>query len=148
MALRSLKDPFVSIGGVDFSDNVSLVMIHEEETSVTESIVAGQEWAHNTPSKKGRWNAQITFEFDGYAAAQFESKMVALLPEPLGVSSNPDSQPLIVRPSAGAVSADNPQYTGDIVLSGFDPFGAGQVGNQITFNATFPGDGSLTRTTS
>ena len=148
MALRSLKDPFVSIGGTDFSDYVSLIMIHEEETAVTESIVAGQEWAHNTPSGKGRWSITVTFEFDGYAANQFETMFNSLLPEPLGASSNPTVQPFIARPSAGAVSADNPQRAGNIVLSNFDPFGAGQVGQTVVFNATFPGDGALTRTTS
>ena len=148
MARFSLKNPSITIGGTDFSSDVSQVMLDIQQTGVTESITAGNEWAENTPSGKGRWSVTITFEVDGYSTSQVEGQLLGLMPPPIGADSNPASQPIVIKADDGAVSASNPSWTGNAVLSAYQPLGSGQVGQVVRFTQTWVGDGTLTRATS
>ena len=151
MARYSLKNPFISIGGEDFSSDVSQVMLDIQHTGVVQSITAGNDWAENTPSGKGMWTLTVTFESDGFdntgAAEDLEKKLADLLPAPIGTATA-QSQPVIIRPDSAAVGMTNPQWTGNAVLSNIQPFGSGQVGQVVRFTQTWVGDGALTKTTS
>ena len=148
MARMVLKSPTISIGGTDFSDDVSQVMLNLQMTGVTETITAGSDWAENTPSGKGRWSVTITFESDGFGTGNLDGKLDALLPAPIGSPGTAQVQQIIIKPDSGATSASNPSFTGNAVLSSIDPLGGGQVGQVIRHTQTWVGDGPLTRATS
>ena len=147
MARFVLKKPFFSLGGEDMSADVSQVMLTKGHTAVTQSITAGNDWAENTPSGKGMWSMAVTFEVDGYDAANVMGHLHTFFQEPIG-SASVASQPVVVRPDAGTVSTSNPQEAGNAVLQSIEPLGSGQVGSVVTFTLNLVGDGALTRTTS
>ena len=102
MARFSLKNPSITIAGTDFSSDVSQVMLDIQQTGVTESITAGNDWAENTPSGKGRWSVTITFEVDGYSTSQVEGQLQAIMPPPIGADSNPASQAIVIKADSGS----------------------------------------------
>ena len=143
MAKFRLKNPYITINSVDFTGDVSQVMIHEEQTGVTESIVSGDDWVHNTPSGKGRATLTVTFIADGYAAADVDGRLRAVLPTPVGTSTSA-SVAIAIRPDGAAQSATNRTRTQNFVLNGYDGFGGGQVGSVPTITMTFVSDGEVT----
>ena len=143
MAKFRLKSPFISINSVPFTNDVSQVMLHEEQTGVTESIVSGNDWVHNTPSGKGRATLTVTFIADGYGSADLDGRLRAVLPQPVGTSSD-SSVAIAIRPDMAAQSADNRTRTQNFVLNGYDGFGGGQVGSVPTITMTFVSDGEVT----
>lgn len=149
MARYALTNPFVSIGGQDLSDHVAQVMIHVEDTGVTETITAGNAWAENTLSGKGRWSVTLDFVTDSYQAAApngLDGMMRELLPPAAGGTATGAaavSQEIVIRPDAAAESAANPQRSGQIVMHAWDPLGGGQVGQIVRQTQTYVGSGAL-----
>lgn len=51
-----------------------------------------------------------------------------------------------VRPTSAAISATNPEYSGSVLVSQYNPFG-NSVGDLATVSVAWPGAGTLTRAT-
>lgn len=144
-----LKDPVITIGTLDVSDDVSQVMLDLQYTAVTESITAGNAWAENSPSQKGRWSATITFEVSETTEVASTdtntlSRLDPLLPTPLG-SLDGQTQDIKIKVNTGDRSPANPEYSGKAILTGFQPLGGGQIGGVVRFTTTWQGDGQLTK---
>lgn len=52
-----------------------------------------------------------------------------------------------VRPTSAAIAATNPEYSGTVLVSQYNPF-SNSVGDLATSSATWPGAGTLSRATS
>lgn len=137
MAKLVLRDCFISVDGTDFSDHVSSVEItlSKDEIDTTNFGGSGRERAHGLKDD----SFVINFQQD-FAAASVDA---VLYP-------NYDAETefeVIVRPTAGAVSATNPQYQGTCILLEYQPL-SGDVGALSETSVTFPSQRSgITRTT-
>lgn len=52
-----------------------------------------------------------------------------------------------VRPTSASIAATNPEYSGTVLVSQYNPF-SNSVGDLATSSATWPGAGTLSRATS
>jgi len=81
----------------------------------------------------------LTFKQD-VAASQIDSIMW-----PLFLTRTP--QTFEVRADSGSVGADNPSYSGNVLVKEWKPL-AGSVGDVAEVEVTFPTSGAITRATS
>lgn len=117
MAKKVLKNCFISANGQDISTYVSEVAIETERDEVD---VTGFQ-ATNREKLAGLGDATITLNvWQDYSAGAIDALFF-----PLSQSDTPF--PVIVRPDAGAVGPNNPQYTMQGLLLNYAPI-AGAVG--------------------
>lgn len=144
MAKYVFKKPEITLGGTPISNFVTQASVRWEETNVEEAVTAGEDWASQSRSGKKRASATLSFVADGFNASQLETTMNALLPQPYGASTS-DTQELIIKPSSGAISATNPGFTCDVIITSWEPLGGGMVGQNLRSTHTWPIDGELVR---
>lgn len=133
MAKFVLKNAFLSISGTDLSDHVESITVNygaatPEKTAMSDNSIA------RLPGLKD-WSLDISFRQD-FAASKVDATIFALV----GAAAFA----IIVRPDAGVVSATNPEYTGNGLLSSYSPT-AGSVGDTANVPVTIVGDGDLSR---
>jgi hypothetical protein len=126
MAKFVLKNPFVSVDGVNLSDHVSSVTIETvfDEVDMTASGAVYKEIA------QGLGDATITLAvFQDFAALSVDATLWPL-------SQSGSTFPVIIRATAAAVSATNPQFTmaGGVLLT-YSPI-AGAIGAASTTDVT------------
>ena len=136
MAKFVFKNAFVSINAVDLSDHVESITINysaatPESTSMSDNSIT------RLPGLKD-FSVDVTFRQD-FAASNVDATLFSLI----GAAAFA----IEIRPDAGAVSATNPKFTGNALLSAYTPIG-GSVGDTAAATATLVGDGDLTRATS
>ncbi len=131
-----LKDAFVSIDGVDLSNQVQSVTFNAN-TELLDSTTMGATARERIPGLVD-WSVDVTFK-QNYAAASVD----AILSDLIGSSSFPIS----VRPvAADAVSATNPNYNGQVIMETYQPI-QGTVGELAIATVTFRSAGPLDRAT-
>jgi hypothetical protein len=133
MAHLVFTDAFVSINGVDLSDDVESVQL-EYKSELQDDTNMG----HTTRKRLGGlkdWSLQVNFRQD-FAAAQVDATLFSLVGSTFTV---------IVRPVKGTVvGATNPNYTGTGILESYRPIGDG-VGSVATAPVTIQAAGDLSR---
>jgi hypothetical protein len=138
MATEILDDAFFEFDGTDLSSFVrSVTLSYEAETG--DDTAMGDDTRSSLGGLKN-WSAEVEFNQD-YASSAVDDTLFGKV----GTSGT-----VKIRPKSDAVGAQNPEFTGDGVLTSYPPIG-GSVGDVHTTTASFvPGGSSptLTRSTS
>jgi len=143
MARLVLTNVEVTIGGVNLSDHIASVSLGSTYDVIETTAFAGVTGAAgNVPQAAktrtaGLVDNSVTFEFhQDFAAASVEATIYPLLGTTV---------PVVVQPVAAAnVSADNPSYSFNAVISEWTPLN-GAVGELATASVTWPISGAVTK---
>ena len=135
MATVVLTNAFVSLSANDLSDHVQSVTLNYEAESLDVTAMS-----NTTRVKKGglyNWSGSVTF-FADEASTEPSAAIFAFI----GTTGT-----IIIRPTASAVSATNPNYTGTALYVSNDPL-SGSVGEMQMTTLNFESAGALSRATS
>lgn len=136
MAKLVLRNPHISIGGNDVSDDFMSVAIDAGATA-PESTTFGDEWSEFLAGGLKNWTMNGD-RYQDFAAGEIDSILWPLLGTSVAI---------VFRPTSGALSTSNPQFTGNAILTGL-PIIGGSVGDAVVGNITLQGSGALARATS
>jgi hypothetical protein len=132
MARIVLTNAFISVGGVDLSDNVASVTLNSSRDVVETT-------AFSVTAKTrvgGLADNSVTLEFhQDYTTSDVEQTIYPLL----GTAST-----VIVKPNGASTSAFNPSYTFSAIISEWTPIN-GSVGELATASVTWPVTGAITK---
>ena len=132
MAKFAATDFDISIDSTDFSASIAAVTldISKEQLETTSfgqtarTYIAGLE------------DASVTFSFhQDFAASAVDATLHAALGTEIAV---------VIKPTSGAVAADNPSYSFNALVTQITPFSS-NVGDLATQDVTFPISGPVTR---
>ena len=134
MAKFVATDYKITINGTNLSSSLASVELPIEiEEQDTTSF--GSEWRTRIAGLK---SGSITLEFhQDFGAAAIDATLWPLL----GTNG-----PVVVTPTSGTVTATNPSYTGQFLVTQYSPF-ASTVGDLATLSVSWPLNGALTRAT-
>lgn len=136
MARIVLTDASITVNSVDLSDHIASVTITTSYDAV-ETTAFSSDAARTRVA--GLVDNSIALEFhQDYAASEVEATIYPLL----GTTTS-----VVVKPTSGAVAADNPSYTMTALVSEWTPV-AGTVGELATASVTWPVSGAVTKATS
>lgn len=124
----------VSIGGVDLSSHITKVTL---STSVNEleTTTFGQTAKRRVGGLK---DSTVAIDFNqDFQAAAVEATLYPLIGSTTAV---------VVKPNGTAVSATNPSYTFNVLITEWLPLDS-QVGELASASVTFPVDGLITKAT-
>lgn len=132
-----LRDCYIEVDGVGFSDHVSSVEVNlsKDEVETTNFGGSGRERTHGLKDDSFVINFQQDFD-----AASVDATLYPLYDQE-------EEFEVVVRPTSAAVSETNPEYRGTCILLEYQPL-AGDVGSLSETSVTFPSqrDG-ITRST-
>lgn len=117
MAKLVLRDCFIEVAGVNFSDHVSSVEVSLKKASIDTTNFSGGGKEQVAGLKDDEFT--VNFQQD-FAAAEVDATLYPLY-------NNETEFPVKVRPYAGAKSTENPEYTGTCILLEYQPL-SGKVG--------------------
>lgn len=135
MASFAFTNAFVSINAVDLSTFCRSVTLNVEAEDL-EDTAMGDTFRSRIGGLKD-WSVDLEFNQD-FAASAVDVSIFSLLGTVVAV---------IVKPVNAAASATNPQYSGNVLVSEYNPLD-GSVGDLATTSVSWPGAGALTRATS
>lgn len=127
MAKLVLRDCFIEIDGVDFSDHVSSVEVSLKKAGVDTTNFSGGGKEQVAGLKDDEFDINFQQDFD---AASVDAKLYPLYDQE-------EEFVVKVRPSAGAVSPTNPEYTATCILLEYQPL-SGKVGDLSETKVKFP----------
>lgn len=136
MAHFVLKDASATINSVDLSDHVRDITVTYAAEEVDDTNMGDD--GRGRIAGLTDWSATITFAQD-LAAGDVDATLFSLV----GAASFA----CVFKNDSGAVAATNPSYTGNAILTDYQPV-SGAVGDLATASITLKGDGVLTRATS
>lgn len=138
MSKLVLKNCVCTVNGVDFSDHVDEVTIDLKKASIDTTNFSGG----GKEQIAGLKEDTFTFDFQqDFAAANVDATLYPLY-------NNEVEFTVTVKPTAGAVSATNPLYSGTCILLEYSPL-AGKVGTLSNTKVKFPSQRSgISRATS
>lgn len=125
MARFVATDYNITINGTDFSDSIAAVTmdITSEEQDVTS--FGGSGYRSRVGGLK---DASVSLDFhQDFGAAAIDATLFPLL----GAAAT-----VVVKPTSGAVSATNPSYTGEFLVSQYTPY-ASTVGDLATLSVSW-----------
>ncbi len=128
-----LIDAFVSINGVDLSDHVESLVINFT-ADVPEITSMADITKRRAPGLKD-FSVDVGFRQD-FVTAEVDDTFFDL--------GGAAAFPIIIRPDSAVKSATNPEFTGNVILTSYDPV-AGSVGDVANVAVSMVGDGTLTR---
>ena len=135
MAKFAATDFDISIDATDFSDSLAAVTldISKEQLETTSFGDAARTYI------AGLQEASVTLSFhQDFAASAVDSTLHTALGTEIAV---------VIKPTSGAVAADNPSYSFNALVTQITPFSS-NVGDLATQDVTFPVSGAVTRATS
>ena len=132
MASFAFTNAFVSVNAVDLSTFVRSVTINVEAEDL-EDTAMGDTYRSRIGGLKD-WSVDLEFNQD-FAASAVDVSIFSLLGTVVAV---------IVKPVNTTTSATNPQYSGNVLVSEYNPLD-GSVGDLATTSVSWPGAGTLTR---
>lgn len=138
MAKYIIRNPVLTINGVDLSNRASSAEVNSEK-DVLDVTAFG---AASKQKLLGLGDGTMSFEFfQDFAAASVDATLYP-------IHANSTEVVITVKPTNAAVSATNPLYTMTGVLPTFAPI-AGDVGDASTISTEFTnsGDTGIVRTT-
>lgn len=124
-----LTDANVEINAVDLSDHVQQIAIDYGADPVEDTNMG--DLTHIFKGGLKNWSMDITFSQD-FAASEVDATLFAAVGTQVVVAG---------RPTSGAISATNPEYTGTGLIQDYAPFGnsVGELG-QATLHVASAGD--------
>lgn len=127
MAKLVLRDCYIAVNGVPFSDHVSSVTVNlsKDEVETTNFSGSGRERVAGLKDD----SFEVNFQQD-YAAANVDATLYPLY-------NNETEFTVEVRPTAAAASVSNPKYTATCVLLEYQPI-SGDVGSLSETSVKFP----------
>lgn len=138
MAKLVLKDCFISVNSVDLSDHVSKVEVSLKKAAIDSTNFSGGGKEQVAGLKDDEFT--VTFHQD-FVPGEVDSILYPLY-------DDETEFPVEVRPTAAAVSATNPKYTGTCILLEYQPL-TGKPGDLSEIQAKFPSQRSgIARATS
>ncbi len=134
MAKFITKDYSVKLDDVDFSSSIAAVTLEETvETQETTSFGDG-----SRTRISGLKDATLSIDFhQDFGASSIDSTFHDLLGEEISFE---------IKPTSGAIAADNPAYSGNLIVTTYSPF-ANAIGELATLSVTWEISGPITRTT-
>lgn len=127
MSKLVLRDCFIEINGVDFSDHVSSVEVSLKKAGVDTTNFSGGGKEQVAGLKDDEFTVNLQQDF---AAGEVDAVLYPLY-------DNENEFSVKVRPRAGATSATNPQYSATCILLEYQPL-AGKVGDLSETKVKFP----------
>lgn len=134
--LGKFNNAKVTVNSVDLSDHVKSVSISYGAEELDDTVM-GDTAKSRLPGLLD-WSAEVEWVQD-FAASEVDATLFPLV----GAASFT----FAVVPVNAAVSATNPNFNGNAILTSYQPMG-GTVGQLLMAPSTFQGDGVLTRATS
>lgn len=132
MARIVLTDVVVTINSVDLSDHIASVTLSTSADAV-ETTAFGQDSRTRVGGLKDN---SVTFDFhQDFDASEVEATIYPLIGTSTAVR---------IKPTNAAVSATNPQYEFDALVTEWTPLN-GAVGELATASVTWPVDGSISK---
>lgn len=135
MAVQILKNAYLSVNAVVLSTFVKSITLNYEADVVETTAMSKNSKTRLSGLKD--WSVDVGFNQD-FAAAAVDVTLFSLV--------GGASVAVEVRPDAGAVSATNPKYTGNALVTPYPPI-TGSVGDLAMTTVKLVGDGDLTRAT-
>ena len=143
-----LDDAHVMVGATSADEDISgfcaQAMVSITNTEVPTPHTFGQDGQVTTVSS--HYTVQVTLDLitDNYSAGQLDRIFRAFMRAPMGSSTNGEAFISISPSSVSPGTATNPTFSGKIVVSQWEPFGGGQVGDIVRQTRTFTGTGDWT----
>lgn len=119
----------------DISIVVSQAMVMISHMEVPIPATAGRDYPLIEVSDKYTGTVTLTFFTDAYGAADLDGIFSDILKPPYGTGEG--KAVVNIRPDEAAVGAANPELTLPIIVSSWEPFGSGQVGQLVSQTRTF-----------
>lgn len=138
MGAHVIENAFFSINGVDLSDHVRSATL-SLSTDAPEATAMGGGGARVRLCGLDDWDVSLQFNQD-FDAAKVDATFWAVRAGRAAVA-------VVMRPDAGTKSATNPEYSGNVILTGYSPL-EGSVGDVHVTGPTMQAAGALTRSTS
>lgn len=136
MATQTFDNAFVEWNSTDLSSYVrSVTLSYEAETG--DETAMGDDTRINLGGLKN-WSVEVEFNQD-YAGSAVDDTLF---------SDVGNTATIKIRPDAGAVASDNPEFSGTALLSSYPPVGGSVGDNPHTTTASFVSAGTLSRSTS
>lgn len=133
MAVLALLNEFVEVNGVDLSDHCRNGTLTMEATNL-DSTAFGDDWVEATGGLK---SGTLAVEFlDDFAVSQVDATLWPIFGTVVTFA---------VRPTADAVSATNPSYSGSILIAQHTV--GGSLNEMAMKNLSFALSGTVTRAT-
>ena len=134
MAKFVATDYKITLNGTNLSSSLAAVEL-PIEVDEQETTAFGSAWRTRIAGLK---SGSITLEFmQDFGAASVDATLWPLL----GTNGT-----VVVTPTSTAVSATNPSYSGEFLITQYSPF-ASTVGDLATLSVSWPLTGALTRAT-
>lgn len=143
-----LDDVHLTLGTTDVSAFVRQAHLMIEHDEVTSPPTFGRKYEVTQVADSYRWSLTVAFSTDSFDAGDVDASVTALMPAPLGASTSGGIGAFVARPDSAAISTENPQYSGSVAISSWEPLGSGQRGEEVTQTRTFRGAGALVKATS
>ena len=134
MAVFVATDYNIKINGTDFSANLTQAELSLEADDVETTAFGSTFRTRVGGLKQGSLNLQFNQDF---GASGLDSVIFPLL----GTAAT-----VVIKPTSTAVSATNPTYTFNALVTSYTPISA-SVGDLATFSITWPVSGTVTRAT-
>lgn len=134
MAAIALTDAYLTLNATNLSTYVQSIELNVDVEDLDTTTMGNTAKKHQGGLRSG--SLTINFVQD-FAVGALDATLWPLL----GTVVNFE-----VRPTSGAVSTSNPKYTGQVLVSQWNPVSNG-VGELATVSVTFPTSGPVTRAT-
>lgn len=135
MAKFFAQDYKVTVDGDNLSESIASVTL-DITTDEVETTAFGAEFRTRIGGLK---DASVSLDFhQDFAAGSIDDLLFPLLGTTVEIT---------IAPTSEAISATNPTYTFDCLVTQYQPF-AGAVGDLATLSITWPVSGDVVRTTS
>jgi hypothetical protein len=134
MAKIILNGAYLAVGSgvVDLSDHVRSLSI-ELKTDIVDATCMTDDYKDKLAGLTD-WKVSVEFAQD-YAAGEVDATLFPLIGT---------SVPLVIRATQAARGPDNPEFTGDAIMTTYAPLD-GKVGDLNTNKVTFEGTANLSR---
>jgi hypothetical protein len=124
----------IKIGGVDFSHSLAAVTL-DITADEQETTSFGKTFRERIGGLK---DASVTLDFhQDFGATAVDATLHPLIGGTVGIE---------IKPTAGTISATNPQYSFTALCTSYQPF-ASSVGDLATLSVSWPVTGQVTRGT-
>jgi len=137
MAKFAATDYSIVVNAVDLSDHLVSASLPLEQAS--EEVTAMGDGSRTYIV--GLKDATLDLEFrQNFAASEVDATLWAIFDGDAAVT-------FTIKPTSAAVGSTNPSYSGSVILTQYDPFGA-SVGDTANTSPSFQVTGAVTRATS
>lgn len=136
MAIFAATDYNVTVGGTDFSDHLASVELPVSVAELDTTDFSSSGWNETIGGLKSS-TISLNFHQD-FASSSVDSTLWSALGTSVAI---------VVKPTSGSVSATNPSFSFNAVVTDVKPIAA-SVGDLAVQQVTWPVTGAITRATS